>query len=298
MNMAGLIDHMTTSAQVELGENLGQLTARGTVRAVQKVTGVAVRGRPWRAWEDKAYLDGLANQSYVEIAAKLGRSVSAVKVRYTRQGMPPKSKRPGYLTANQAAKVLGLDAHKVCRWIDDGIMRGERVLIVAREYRQISWVNLKIWATRPENWMRFEARAIKNGSLRSLVLRAQALWGDEWLSTREAADILGCDDKDVWRMIKLGRLYGVRAQQLGGRNNAHWAYWFVRRSHLVGFVVPKGKGCRAAGSHYVVWSKRADAFILRAVAAGETYAVIGRKMRWNEKKVSYRARMLKRMEAK
>jgi hypothetical protein len=103
------------------------------------------------------------------------------------------------------------------------------------------------------------------------------------------AEYHGCENKDVVRYIVHGVLPAIQAPHLGGRDEAGWSRWYVRRSDALGLRVWRGKG----NNHRTVWSPRADAFILRARAEGKEYQEIARMMKWPQKRVEYRARCLK-----
>ncbi len=247
--------------------------------------------REWTAEEDAFYLEHLGTMSLEEIGEALGRSATAVKVHRYRFGMPSHSQTPGYITAHQVAKLLGLDSHTVPNWIDKGLMPGERMPSTGARTRWISWMRLKMWLCKPENWVYFRVERIKFESLRSLVLRAQERWGDEWWSTNQAAEYHGCENKDIQRYIKQGKLAGLHARHVHGRGKGGWAKWYVRRSDAVKLVVWRGKGYH----HDAMFSPAADAFILRCRAAGKRCADIARLMKRRHNQVWWR---LKQLEAR
>jgi hypothetical protein len=60
--------------------------------------------------------------------------------------------------------------------------------------------------------------------------------GDEWLSTRQVADMKGTDTKVVLMAIKRGQLPGIHIQEKDGRHeNAAWGFWAVKRSDAEGW---------------------------------------------------------------
>jgi len=72
---------------------------------------------PWSEREDEFLRQNLGVLSEEEIGAALRRTLTAVHLRWKRDlGLPAPSKTPGYMTANQAAKILAVDVHAVCRW--------------------------------------------------------------------------------------------------------------------------------------------------------------------------------------
>jgi hypothetical protein len=95
----------------------------------------------------------------------------------------------------------------------------------------INEVSLRRWVVSPISWVYFDPSRIVDKGLARLVELAQARWGDEWLSTRQVADMKGTDTKVVLMAIKRGQLPGVHIQEKDGRHEgAAWAFWAVRRS--------------------------------------------------------------------
>jgi hypothetical protein len=247
----------------------------------------------WTAEENRFYLDNIGHLSYAQIGQALGRSEMGVILHAKRTGMPAFTRVPGYLTAHQVGTLLGLDTHKVPVWIDTGVMPGERMPDNFRPVRRMREIDFKLWIVRPSSWIYFQARNIKNPSLRRLVELAQAKWGDEWLTTREAADLIGCQADDIERQIKIGRLTGLQAKYLGARHkDPKWIYWYVRRSHVIDLQIVRRKG--GPGVEKLVWSPRADAFLIKTRKEGKTYEDIARLMKWPWKRVKYRLDVLKK----
>lgn len=288
MDLDALVNLAVSDAQVIYGERVALLShARGLP---SRQSGSRNRGRPWMPEEDEFYRANAGKLSYSEIAKHLGRSPAAIKVHFTRAGLPAASKTADFLTAQKVSELLSIDPHKTVRWIDEGILPGERMFFTGRVIRRTRIMALKIWLTRPEHWIYFDATLIKNLSLRRLVLRAQQRWGDEWWTTRQAADALGVDSWDIEHQIKLGRIGGIQAVHLGGRDLARWSFWYVRKSEAIRLVIPRGKGRAKTRTH---WSPGGDAFILEQRAAGKTYGEIARRMKWKQKRVEFRARCLR-----
>lgn len=79
--------------------------------------------RPWTATDD-AHLEArlCAGRSLEVIARELRRSVTACAVRAKRQQISRRSCRPG-MSARQFALAMGVDSHKVTRWIARGHLR-------------------------------------------------------------------------------------------------------------------------------------------------------------------------------
>ena len=288
-----LIDTLVSDAQIETGADMEWLQARGMVaRPRIQDTDRKIRILPpaWTEEEEQFYRDHLSDMSLAEIAQALGRSDNAVKVHRFRAGLPSHRRTPGYLTTHQVAVLLGVDSHAPPVWVDHGVMPGELVKYDDFKMRRVRLEDFKRWLTRPESWIYFNVEKIKNPSLKRLVQLAQERWGDEWWSTRQAADYLGLTVEDISRQIELGKLYGIQAKLLGGRHfKQRWAYWFVRKSDAVKIHIDPH--AEKGG-----WTARSDAFILRAMAEGVIYEDIAARMKWGKKRVEYRARLLiKRM---
>jgi len=247
--------------------------------------------RPWRPEEDAFFEEHTGRLSYAQIGERLGRTPEAVKVRFTRMGLTAASKLPGYLTANRTAALLGLDAHKVVSWIEHGILPGERMPFAGRPMWRVSLMRLKMWLVKPTSWVYIKPERIKSAHIRRLVLLAQKRWGDEWLSTKQAANLLHCTPSNIHNQIMLGKLPGFQARYIGGRHDGQtWAYWFVRRSDVENYHITRGKG---SNRKLFKWPARADEFLIRQVAAGKMKTEIAKMMGWHIQKVHYRIRLLK-----
>ena len=266
--------------------------------------------RPWEPAED-AYLRkhaGLLTDE--EIAAALGRTEVAVHVRRVRLMLPARGSHPAFLSASRAANLLGMDEHKLTGWIDTGLLPGE--VYTKRNstgrcasglyIRRVRWITLKRWLTRPANWPRFQVDKLADPALKSLVQRAQALWGDEWWSTTQVAAYHGVSPRWVGTKIHRGELPSMRLPNMGGRHphGQAWAFNFVKRSDAIKAVFTEGKGsAQARRAARLTWTPRADAWIIQAHEAGMRWTEIAARMQsrrgyaWRAEKVAYRYKMLK-----
>lgn len=290
MNIDALIETMVSDAQLATGADRDVLQAQG---GFARSAPYGEGGRParWTRAEDDFLRRKLAELGVDECARILGRSANAVKVRFTRKAIAAPSKAEGWLTAHQAANLLGIDGHKTAGWMDRGIMPGAVAGWSERRIRMVSIVRLKMWLIRPETWIYIDADRIQHPSLRRLVRLAQERWGDEWWTTNMAAEFHGCDNTDILRYIEQGKLPALQAPYLGGRNQARWSHWFVRKSDALSLVVYRGRG---SGRELGAWSPRADGFILLSREQGLMYKTIARMMKWPQKRVEYRAHQLRR----
>lgn len=287
MGIDELISQAINDAQVIYGERVALLD---NPRALPSRKGNSNNIRKWTQAEDDFYWENAGSMSYDEMAKRLGRTPAAVKCHFTRRGFPAGSKMAGWLTAQKVAEMLSIDPHKTVTWIRLGILPGELMFFKEREIHRISLIRFKMWLVKPEHWIYFDARKIKNLALRSLVLRAQQRWEDEWWSTRQVADYLGVDGKDVLRQIEIGKIHGIQARHKGGRDQAGWSFWYVRKSDAIILHIPRGKGANRRNYH---WPEGADRFLIRARSQGLEWSTIARMMKWGQKRCKYRYHLLK-----
>lgn len=272
-----LIDTLIFQTEVEEGIDIRHMTARGRISYTMAVPSRGGKSPRWSEWEDDFLKKNLGWISEEEIARQLGRTQTAVHLRWKRDlHLPAPSRHPNYITATQAANLIGIDGHKIMHWCDMGLIPA-RELPGERRIRIILRVSFDRWVVSPSNWIYFDWKKIPDRRLYRLCkLRAQR-WGDEWWSTAKAGKYHGVTTKDVLRQITImGKLPGVQvAVSLGGRHhNPTWLNWFVKRSDVVNFVFVRGKG---AGG-IVRFSKRAERWMLKAYRKGIPFEGIKRSM--------------------
>lgn len=285
---------------IDLNELLEQAVAEGELEAgvdpalvawrspgVQVRDGIAAReagNQGWTADEERFLAQCVGRFSEAEIAAVLGRSVSAVKIRRARHlGLPGASRRPELITGHQMGAALGIDGHAVVWLVDRGIIPAWRYS--EREMRLTRRVTFLRWAVNPLHWVYFlrsvrEPERFGDGHLRRLIERQKTRWGDEWWTSGEVAAWHGVHHTDVNRYVHAGKLAGTQ-----------YGNWYFRRSEALkpGLVFYKGSGSRTL----IDWSDEADAFILIGTALGVGYGPLARRMGEEEKRVSYRSRWLR-----
>lgn len=230
----------------------------------------------WSEHEDNYLRKNLGFLSEKEMANHLGRTVTAVHLRWKRDLMlTAPSKHPDWITANQVAEMLSLDSHKIAHWCDVGLIP-HRVLPNDRRMRMIHKAVLKRWIVNTNNWIYFNWKKVRDTKLRRLCeLRAER-WGDEWLPTAVAAKYHNVTSKDVLRLILRDELPGVQVvTSLGGRHkDPRWLNWFVRKSDILKAHFVRGKGSGTT----VNFSERAIAWMLECRKNGWTWAGIRRSM--------------------
>lgn len=225
------------------------------------------------------------------LAKILGRTCNAVKIYRTRLGIPNVSRaKEDWITANHAAEMLGLDNHKIFYWVEVGFIPS----IKTGPQGYVRLINRQIllaWCVKPEHWPYLIGAEIQDAKLARMVALAKARWGDEWLSTRQAADERGLVPKDVLRQIKLGKLSALHLEfSLGGRHTERkWSNWFVRRSDYDKIVI------RQRGDDQSSFTPRADAWVLKArYELGMSYKAIARTMSRNPQTIVNRLNYLSR----
>jgi len=240
--------------------------------------------RRWTREEDDFMRENLATLGIEGVAEELGRSKGAVKIRFTRKGIPAPSKRPGWLTGHDVARHLGVDIHSIMKWHKSGLMQFE-VIPGERQILNIRKVTLYRWATRPEHWVYFKVKNMRDFHLKRLVIRAQELWGDRWLTIGEATRLIGYKESNTLNMrIRRGKVPG--AIQNGN--------WYVRESvaKTIKFYHSSAAQQRAKTRERT----RADDWMEFARYELEmTYPEIAVRMgtEWNEKRVYSRLKRLR-----
>lgn len=284
-----VLDRIVDASLVSCGFPTEMIKANGgrVCGAVGKVSKGKMPG--WTPEEDDFARRSIGIHSEAEVAAMLGRTENGVRVRSKRKGFTPPSRMNGCISANKASLMLGVDIHALKGWIVRGIFPAQPANTPLRKIYLVNLEEMKYWITRPNHWPYFKVKKMKPGYLRRLVEKAQARWGDEWLTMRQMADMHGISDVGVVNVqFERGRLPGLQVYHIGGRNKGGWAYWFVRRSVAESWVRPRYTDPKSK------WiTPAADAFMLRMDAEGLTAPAIGRMMKQNARTVDYRIRLLK-----
>ncbi len=188
--------------------------------------------RTWTPAEDAFICENLGWLTDAEMGEALGRSGTAVHLRWDREmRLPGPSKAPDVITAHKAAEALGIDAHKVAHWVDVGLIEG-RIMAGGRKIRLIQRETFRRWVLNPMHWVYFDIDQVQDEELRRLLQKRAARWGDAWWTTRRVAEHHGVETADVKRYIHLGRIRSTHLPvSLGGRAKARaWSNHFVLRS--------------------------------------------------------------------
>lgn len=211
------------------------------------------QARRWTKEEDLFLLDNYLRMSEPEIARHLGRSVQAVHLRIFRSlHHDSATKHDSVLTAEQIGKGLGKDSKSIHLLFDRKILPGWKHPSGCRT-RLVDKMAFIKWVNNPENFIYFQPERI--GALRTLkfrpisiyynfrfwedvremVLRTKKSWGDEWLSTAQAAKHLKIEIKSykLWKLPYRRSGHNINASILKGFLKARrWGNWWVRRSDL------------------------------------------------------------------
>jgi hypothetical protein len=279
----------------------GYADAGMTTALIQAKTGVAIerpravykaahrpRSPAWTADEDALLRELVGHVHEDEIARRLGRTVGAVHLRWKRDlRLRAPTKRDDVWTALAFCNLIGSEIHIVTHWCDSGLLPS-RMMPGGRRIRLIDRAAATAWLINPDNWVYFDRDKIRDERLARLVARRLERWGDDWWTTRQAADYLGCDAKDVMHQIKRGRVPGRRVVNLSGRHVLNsWGNWFVLRSDAMRLRIPRGKG--GPGS-FDNWSDAAQEFMELGAAIGVRWQDLARMQNVGEKTLDMRYR--------
>lgn len=227
----------------------------------------------------------VGHMSEEQIGRAIGRSANAVKIMRQRKGWPAGSKRPEELTACRIARLMRKCAKTVESWIELGILPG-RLMPARRTIHLVRRVTFERWLVNPANWIYFDHRRIVDPRLRRLVELAKSRWPDEWLTTGQAAELLGIGRRRsglIERRIVTGKLRG-----------RFWANWHVLRSDVEKIRIVLGRG--SPGRQGGLWTERGDQVLQFFVQEGKSWQEIERLMgpRYSAKRAPYRYKVLQR----
>lgn len=247
------------------------------------------RERRWSPKEVEFLRKNIGKLSHEEIGLAIGRSTNAVKIYQVRHGIHAPSKRPGFLSTNKAAKQLGIEPKSLMNLYNHGRIELQDAP-VDRKFMVIRKKALYRWAVRPENWVYFKADRIQDKHLKRLVMRAQSMWDDKWLTIGEAAEQLGYgnDTRLVNVYIHRGKIKGA----------IQWGNWWVLESSIKDLVIFRGKGGnRREKAIRRVGLQRIDMWFIRAKYV-ENLSYVGIAARtpgWSAKRIERHMNHLRRL---
>jgi transposase-like protein len=286
-----IFDIAAAAGKLASGLNVADVLARHGRTAVTLAAGrIALYSenrlrRQWTPAEDAFVAESLGQLSVEEIARRLNRTTSAVKIRWTRQGMTAASRRPDEITAEQIALILGVDSKAAGRWVDEGLLPGRRLPLRA-VIRVVKREVFTRWAVNPRHWVYFENSAndtsrIIDPHLRRLIELRRERWGDEWWSGGDVARHFGVDPSLLGTWIHRGRAPRWAAVK--------YANWRILKSAAVTLAMKPGSG----SGHEVDWTDKSDRFMVLATAVGLFVNATARLMGWPSQRVHHRLKLLR-----
>jgi predicted DNA-binding transcriptional regulator AlpA len=183
--------------------------------------GTALEHR-WSANEESRLRQWWGRAPVGDIAQKLGRTETAVIVRAKRIGLRTLVNHPDALAEWQIAPMLGVDRKTVWGWMLKGILPVDVIYKRSLPCRVVWRDQLVRWLKEPNNWIYLDPRKVADPELRRVVDNAVAKWGDEWLRSREAADLIGVEH----RMINSWTCRGLFPSAI------RWGNWWYLRSEV------------------------------------------------------------------
>ena len=182
-----------------LADNLSNSDIAGLITNCLKVGMSHTPSRKALRWSEKDLAQVKELLPYCSpkiVGQRLGRSEDAIKIVRQRQHIKASSKSEGWLTANRVMRLLGMpDARPVIGWIKKGLVLGHR--IAGDDTWMVHEISLRRWIVSPRSWVYFDTTRIQYPHLARLVELAQKRWGDEWLTTRQVADLKGTTTRQI-----------------------------------------------------------------------------------------------------
>lgn len=208
-------------------------------------------------------LDNLTNLSLPEIAALVGHSPTAVKIRIVRKGWRTWMKNPQWITATGIGHAMNVESHTVVKWIQRGYLKADRMPFTRRLVYRVLRSDLVAFITDPENWAYYDVHRIADPDLRKRALSVRD--GGEYVTIGEVARRLGCGVNWIAELIRRGK---IPAKRWGN-------YWIHRddaeRIRLVGPGRGSSSRCRA-------FTADEDMRIVKARSVGMPYSAVARQL--------------------
>jgi hypothetical protein len=145
-------------------------------------------------------------------------------------------------------------------------------------------ISMRRWIVSPRSWVYFDTTRIQDLHLARLVELAQERWGDEWLTTRQVADLKGTTPRQIGQSICRGAIPAIHIVGKDGRHeNAAWSFWAIKRSDAEAWQ------CKPPAYDL---KDRMHAFILLAGAIGLSGMSIGKLTGLSHSTASNRFQMM------
>lgn len=153
-------------------------------------------------------LDDLTSRTLAELAVLVGHSPDGIRIRTIRKGWRTRMRNPDWMSARKVSEMMGLDSHNITKWIERGYLTSDRMPFEGRVVYRILQENIEAFILDPENWAYYDVHKISDPGLRALAFSVRD--GDEYLTTGEVAQRLGCGPNWVAALIRKGDLPAKR----------------------------------------------------------------------------------------
>lgn len=276
LGSAALIDLVVTSAEMEHGRRIDRAPAGIAALGQLTVRDQKAKAPTWTLEEEDFLRSALGHLPEEVIAARLGRTLVGVRIHWKRDmRLRAPSKAHDVVTAQGAARMLGVDSHKTAGWVDVGLIPG-RLMPGLRKIRLIDREQFFRWAIDPQHWVYFEPRKVQDPKLRRMIQLRMKRWGDEWWTASQVARHHRVHTSDVKRYIQLRRLQAYRppVSRSGRHPRRYWGLWFILRSE----ATRPGFSFRRHGQDLSTLTPRGKRWLKKALKMGMYCSEIARTM--------------------
>lgn len=174
----------------------------------------------WKDWEIEHVGRYIGVRDIAVIAADLGRTVVAVRLKVRRHpDLFCPTKRNGCMNARRVGFLLGKDGKEIGQMVERGIIPG--YVIPGMTIYSIPTKGLKAWMLNPENWIYFDMERVTDPILKHILLIRRANWGDEWWKIGKVCDYHHLvNSTPVNNRIRDGKVPSAR----------RWGNWYMKKS--------------------------------------------------------------------
>lgn len=199
----------------------------------------------------------MAQQGYLnaEIAAALGRTTEAVRVKRKRMRLTRRGRVTWFMSGRDVARLMGIDGCEktVARWIQRGWLKGHKSQAGAGRYRRwrVGRDALFDFVADPKYFPVYDPERIRDPELRAHAIEARQ--GRRYLRPGEVARRYCVTTGAVNQWIHRGLLPAVK-----------WGNWWVPEDALDSFVSPCERSKQ--GLRYRRWTPEEDHLLASLVA--------------------------------
>ncbi len=189
-----------------------------------------MNGRLWTQDEDDRLVRMLERHTpMATIARRLARTLSGIRTRATRLGFGGVTTAAGDLTANKAARLLGVEHHTLTRWIRDGHLHATRTRVRYARGCMFALTReaIEAFLASESNWHRIDPARIADPALRSWATEIRG--GRYFLRLHEIERRLSYGFNSAGNAVQSGRLRAVRDAR---------GPWLVRDDWLPDLAAP------------------------------------------------------------